>query len=182
MIQKPYRLRHPAQPNWIGNEMKTTIQGYTFEISETYTEGAVVNAIEANALNQLRAGNIGNNFRKRVQGVIESQPSTSDEDGNETRDTLTNTQVADLQKDITEYDGEYTLAAVRSRGQRDPVVQMARTIARAVIEKEVKANSHNTLKSWKDSVGDEVYNAKIAEVAANRKVVALAKRSVELSF
>ena len=46
--------------------MKTTVQGYSFDITEPYAVGAKMGAIEAKALNQLRAENIGNNQRKAV--------------------------------------------------------------------------------------------------------------------
>lgn len=45
-------------------------KGYTFAISEPYTEGHSLTAGEAKALNDLRTENIGNNFRSKVNDQI----------------------------------------------------------------------------------------------------------------
>lgn len=174
--------------------MKTMIQGYSFDISEPYAEGQTITGVEAKALNQLRAENIGNNQRKAVQAVVEGQPmvAVTDEEGKPKKDDkgnvlqqpapLTEKQLKALQADVTKYDGEYTLAMARGGRSRDPVESMARTIARARIEKEVKGQGFGSLKAWREKVGDDAYNAKLEEVATNPKVVEHAKRTVELDI
>lgn len=164
--------------------MKTTVQGYEFEITEPYAEGHKINAIEAKALNQLRAENIGNNQRKVVQKVVEDQPMVPDpeNEGQEIRSPLSDEQVKDLQGKVSAYDAEYVLSMTRGGARRDPVEQMARTIAKTLLEKEAKANGHGTLKAWREKVGDAAYNEKMEELAANKKVQAAAKRNVELEL
>ena len=162
--------------------MQTVIQGYGFTVKEPYKDGQTINAIEAKVLNQTRAENIGNNQRKAVQAVIDTQPKVKGEDGKEVFKALSDKQKADLQTSVTKYDGEYVLSMTRGGARRDPVESMARTIARALVEKEVKANGKGSLKTWRAEVGDDKYNAKIAEVAANPKVQAQAKRTVEMEF
>ena len=160
--------------------MKTMIQGYSFEISEPYAEGQTITAVEAKVLNQTRAENIGNNQRKAVQAAIEDVPPTTDEEtGEPVPGQLSDEQVLELQNGVAAYDAEYTLSMTRSGRTRDPVAAMARTIARALVEKELKSQGKN-LKQWREEVGDDVYNAKIAEVANKKKVIAHAKRTIEL--
>ena len=162
--------------------MKTMIQGYSFEISEPYAEGQTITAVEAKVLNQTRAENIGNNQRKAVQAAIESVPQRTDEETGEVGPgELGEETLLGLQNGVTAYDAEYTLSMTRSGRTRDPVATMARTIARALVEKEVKSQGKN-LKQWREEVGDDIYNAKIAEVASKKKVIAHAKRTVELDI
>ena len=162
--------------------MKTMIQGYSFDITEPYSEGAVIGAVEAKALNQLRSENIGNNQRKAVQTVIDAQPKTTDDKGKEGPAPLSAQQIATLQAEVTKYDGEYTLNMTRGGRTRDPIESMARTIAKALIEKEVKAQGHGSLKTWREKVGDDAYNAKLNEVAGKKKVIDHARRSVEIAL
>ena len=162
--------------------MKTMIQGYSFEISEPYAEGQTITAVEAKVLNQTRAENIGNNQRKAVQAMIEATDSIEDEEtGKLVPGPLSEKDLLELQDGVAAYDAEYTLSMTRSGRTRDPVATMARTIARALVEKEVKAQG-KSLKQWREEVGDDTYNAKIAEVASKKKVIAHAKRTVELDI
>ena len=164
--------------------MKTTIQGYSFDITEPYKEGDKMGAIEAKALNQLRAENIGNNLRKAVQAVIEKQPqvSSKDENGNVKTELerLSDEQLAELQAELTSYDEEYTLDMARGGRTTDPVEKMARDIARALLGQTVKAQGFGSLKAWREKVGGDAYNAKLNEVAAEPQVQKQAKTIVNL--
>ncbi|MCB1838493.1 MAG: hypothetical protein KDH99_12825, partial [Alcanivoracaceae bacterium] len=55
-----------------------SILGVEVEISTPYAEGHTISEAEAKALNQTRAENIGNNFRKRIkdskEGVEGAEP------------------------------------------------------------------------------------------------------------
>ena len=161
--------------------MKTKIQGYTFEVSEPYAEGQTMNAVEAQVLNQTRAENIGNNQRKAVQAAIDGQPTVEDANGKEGPEPLNGEQVAELQAELSVYDETYVLNMTRGGRTRDPIEAMARTIARTLIEKEVKAQG-KTLKAWREEVGNDAYKAKIAEIASKKKVIAHAQRTVSLDI
>ena len=172
--------------------MKTTIQGYSFDITEPYEVGAKMGAIEAKALNQLRAENIGNNQRKAVQAAIEKQPQVPvrDANGNARVDAdgkpvteperLSDEQLAELQAELTGYDEEYTLDMARGGRTTDPEEKMARDIARALLGQAVKAQGFGSLKAYRESVGDDAYNAKLTEVAAKPQVRTQAKAIVNL--
>ena len=167
--------------------MKTTIQGYSFDIAEPYVDGAKMGAIEAKALNQLRAENIGNNQRKAVQAIVEKQPmvAVKDEKGKPVLDDkgsivqesqpLTEKQLATLQADLTKYDGGYTLDMARGGRVTDPVEKAARDIARALITKTAKAQGFGSLKAYREKVGDDAFTAKVNEVAAKKQVQDQAK-------
>ena len=73
-----------------------SISGTAFEVAEPYAEGHTVNAIEARVLNQTRAENIGNNFRKGVQAALALAEGP-------TRDAALAKVLADLQA----YDAQY---------------------------------------------------------------------------
>ena len=160
--------------------MKITVQGHSFDISETYSEGHTCNAVEAQALNALRGENIANNQRKTVQAKIDEMPKGKNDAGEEVPGQLTDKAIKELQAAIAEYDGIYVLNMTRGGGGRDPVQSMAREMAKSLLTKEVKGNNYSSLKAWRDEVGKEKYDEKIAEIAAKDKVQALAKRTVEL--
>jgi len=174
--------------------MKTTIQGYTFDVTEPYGAGAKIGDVEARALNQLRAENIGNNQRKVVQAMIEKQPKVpvKDENGNVKVDAngdsvteherLSDEQLAELQADLTNYDEGYTLDMARGGRTTDPVEKMARDIARALLAQTVKAQGFGSLKAWREKVGDDAYNAKLNEIAAKPQVRKQAKATVNLEI
>ena len=167
--------------------MKTTIQGYSFDITEPYVTGAKMGAIEAKALNQLRAENIGNNQRKAIAELIGKQPvvSVKDEDGKAKMDDsgkavvqpqqLSEDQLAELQSDIVSYDEEYTLDMARGGRTTDPIEKAARDIARALITKQSKAQGFGSLKAYREKVGDDAFNAKVNEVASKKQVQEQAK-------
>ncbi len=50
--------------------MPMRMKGYTFTLSAPYAEGHRLTSAEAQALNDLRAENIGNNFRSRVNEQV----------------------------------------------------------------------------------------------------------------
>ena len=174
--------------------MKTTIQGYSFDIMEPYKDGDKMDGVAARALNQLRAENIGNNLRKTVQALIEKQPQVPlrDANGNARVDAdgkpvteperLSDEQLVELQAELTSYDEGYTLDMARGGRTTDPVEKMARDIARALLAQTVKAQGFGSIKAWRDKVGDDAYNAKVAEIMAKPQVQKQAKAIVSLEL
>lgn len=90
-----------------------TIQGHLFTMSAPYKVGHVLTAGEAQALNQLRAENVRNNFAARMKAAAEKGQSLG-------------------QSELTAYDESYAFqvgAGGGPRGPADPVTDLARRLA-----------------------------------------------------
>ena len=137
-----------------------TIAGEVFEISEPYAEGHVISTIEATRLNQLRGENIANNMRKAVKSAV------------------TANNVAEIRREIVDYDAEYEFTAVVAGGRRtmDPVERECRAIARDSIKKNLAEESPP--RKLKDIDPPEKLEAAIAEISERDVVVKLAKKRV----
>ena len=136
-----------------------TIAGEVFEISEPYAEGHVISTIEATRLNQLRGENIANNMRKAVKSAV------------------TANNVAEIRREIVDYDAEYEFTAVVAGGRRtmDPVERESRAIARDSIKKSLAEESPP--RKLKD-IDDEKLEVAVAEISERDVVVKLAKKRV----
>jgi len=142
-----------------------TIQGVEFEVSTPYAEGHACTEAEAKALNQTRSENIRNNCAKIVK---EAKTEHGDE--------LPADVLKSVGQAVGEYDKDYqfTLASVGGgRASRDPVEVEATKIARAAITAKLKEAGRKVSDVDKDALA-----AKIAEVAANPKVMKAAKKAV----
>jgi hypothetical protein len=130
-----------------------TIQGETFTVVQPYEEGHVINANEAQALNQTFAENVRNNFAKRVKDAKEAGSFVLEQ----------------LQATLDEYMEKYsfgTRVGGGGGGRRDPVLAEAISIALDKIKDAIKKGGGN--------VSD--YDAK--DLRANAKV--LAERTPEI--
>jgi hypothetical protein len=147
-----------------------TIAGVTFSVSQPYSAGHVITEAEAKALNQVRAENIRNNMASKVKAAMEGTAK----EGEPTRDTIAQA--------VAEYDASYvfTLASVGG-GKRpsDPVEVEALRIARGIFS-DFCASKKLTVKAVRERIGEEVYEAKLAEIAERPDVVKEAKRRVKL--
>src|SRR5690606_9743805 len=95
------------------------IGDHVFPISQPYEEGHTLTAIEAKVLNQVRAENIGNNVRKKVQEL------------------LAEGKTAEAEALVAEKDREYQFTEAAAGGSSrtmDPVEKEARKIARDAIK------------------------------------------------
>jgi hypothetical protein len=139
--------------------MKTIlIGGEGFEVSTPYAAGHVVTEIEAKVLNQTRAENIGNNFRKAVKEA---------KDKGEGMDAV--------RGQIAKYDGEYTFSAGGvARVPIDPIEKEARSIALTAIKAKFKKDGKN-IKALPEGKLEEL----IDTVAAQDNVLKLAKERVK---
>lgn len=148
--------------------MQKTINGLQFEISEPYSEGHTITAIEARVLNQTRSENIGNNLRAKIKELQEDE-SKSDQD------------IYDLVADL---DGryEFTAAGVSASRKLDPVEKEAVKIARELLKAHLAADGRKltvapeglTDEEWDDKVAAEV-----ERIAALEEVVKAAKKNVD---
>ena len=145
--------------------MKITILKQTFNISTPYSEGHKINANEARALNNLRGENIANSHRKELKELL-------DEDG-----TLSREAHKVFEAKIADYDGQYTLATLTRIGGASPLERLCTQMAREMIADKLSSTG-KTVKQYKEEIGTDAYNAKVAEVAAIEGVVAHAKEKL----
>lgn len=150
-------------------DKEITIAGSIFTVSQPYTEGHVITEAEAKALNQVRAENIRNNMASKVKAATEGTAK----EGEPTAETIAQA--------VADYDASYifTLASVGGgRKPSDPVEVEALRIARGTFS-DWAASKKLTVKAIKEKIGDEAYDAKIAEIAERDDVVKEAKRRVK---
>lgn len=146
-----------------------TIAGRTFPVLQPYAAGHTITEAEAKALNQVRAENVRNNTASKVKAAIEGTAK----EGEPT--------AANIAEYVAQYDAAYvfTLASVGGgRKSSDPVEVEALKIARGVFA-DWAAGKKLTVKAVKEKIGDEAYDAKIAEIAEREEVVKEAKRRVK---
>lgn len=144
-----------------------TIQELTFAAPTPYTEGHVLTANEALALNQTLLENLRNNFASTVKAARE--------------EAATNGGVVDeeaLQVKFDEYAAEYEFGARRigARSSVDPVEREAIKIAVANINSQLKKQ-----KIDKDTISDERFDELVKAVLERYKdkIFAEAKELVE---
>ena len=146
-----------------------TIAGQTFAVLQPYAAGHVITEAEAKALNQVRAENIRNNMASKVKAAFDGTAK----EGEPTQDTIA--------QFVADYDAayEFTLASVGG-GKRstDPNEVEALRIARGIFA-DWAASKKLTVKAIKEKIGEEAYEAKIAEIAEREDVVKEAKRRVK---
>lgn len=146
-----------------------TIAGHTFAVLQPYAAGHVITEAEAKALNQVRAENIRNNMASKVKAAFEGTAK----EGEPTEENIA--------QFVADYDAsyEFTLASVGG-GKRssDPNEVEALRIARGIFA-DWAASKKLTVKAIKEKIGEEAYEAKIAEIAEREDVVKEAKRRVK---
>jgi hypothetical protein len=145
--------------------MKTiSIHGQEVTISAPYAEGQTITEAEAKALNQTRAENVANNFRKRVKAALDG--------GKET--------LAEVIAAIASYDASYIFSAAASRGARStqtPLEKESIRVGKAWLVAKLKEGGQ-TLKTYTEKNGKEYVEAKIAEIAATEGITAQAKKNL----
>lgn len=140
------------------------IAGALFTLTAPYAEGHSLTAAEAKALNQVRAENIGNNVRKKIEEMKG--------EGDWTDATL---QTA--AEHVASIDASYVFNLTNIGGGKksaDPVEAEATKIAKERVATALK-NAGKTLKD----VDKDKLAAKVAEVAAREDVMKLARKRVE---
>ena len=146
-----------------------TIAGQTFTVLQPYVAGHAITEAEAKALNQVRAENVRNNTAAKVKAAVEGTAK----EGEPTAETIA-AFVAAYDKDYV-----FTLASVGGgRKSTDPTEVEALRIARGIFA-DAMAKKKLTVKAVKEKIGEDVYDAKIAEIAERAEVVKEAKRRVK---
>lgn len=144
-----------------------TIHEQDFAVSAPYVAGYTLNEAEARALNQTRAENIANNFRKRIKAAV---------DGVALKEGAAIESLDAVRADFAKYDTEYTFSMPSvGRGEPiDPLEREAYRLARELVRKAIAAQG----KKLKE-IDEDKLEAKIAEVAATEGVVKEAKRRLK---
>lgn len=145
-----------------------SIHDQVFTVSAPYTEGHVLLANEAKALNQVRAENIANNFRKRIKAALDGVP-LKEGDPAPTLEGLT--------AEMLEYDVKYNFS-VPSTG-REPVDPLERICLRLAKEN-LRAALASAGRKMKDIDEDKLDHA-IATLAEREDIVTEAKRQLKAS-
>jgi hypothetical protein len=143
---------------------KITISGQTFEVGQPYAAGHQLNEAEARSLNQTRAENIGNNFRKAVKEAGDD-PAKLNEVANQ----------------LAAYDAKYTFAmGGGAREPVDPVDREAMAIAKKAVKGSVEQKYGVKLSEWLKTEGNqEKYDAAVESVSQRDNVIAQAKNIVK---
>lgn len=146
-----------------------TILDQTFTITMPYDAGHTCTEAEAKVLNQTRRENIGNNFRKRVQALIDGEEGVT---------------LEGLQEEFAKIDAEYvfTLATAAAAQKFTPVEREARKIAREYIKQELDKQGQKIgtpAEGFTEAEWDDALEAQIAEIAANPEVVKIAEGTVK---
>lgn len=140
-----------------------------FVVGQPFDEGHVCTAAEAKALNQIRAENIGNNWRSRVQATIAGEKDALSEN--------------DLRQAFAKYDDEYviTVGSVGSgKAQLTPLERECRRIAKGLVIAQLAKTSeaHPNGRKQKD-IDPEAFEAQIARFAEHEQVLKLAKKNLK---
>jgi hypothetical protein len=111
-----------------GKTQQLAIDKIVFTASAPYSEGDTINESEASALNQLRAENLRNNFRKKVAAASEAGGGT-----------ISDEAMKALLAEFSEYDAKYEFAGRRGpRASLDPVLKEAQNLARSKIREALR--------------------------------------------
>lgn len=154
---------------------KIKVQGLIFEASKPYSEGYVLNALEAKTLNQTRDENLRNNFAKTVKDLQAKLQAEAGE-GNTPRE-MTIEEIADLQAKFAAYDASYTFAERRTAAPVDPVEKIAHSLAWEHIKSKLKERNYD-LKTVTPEKKEELIASLISK---DPSIMEEAKRRVESS-
>lgn len=133
-----------------------------FTIGQPFEPGHVCSEADAKILNQIRAENINNNIRGKVQDTLTGA-----------KDALSESALRDF---VTKYDAEYVFTLAGAGGtvvKLTPVERAARDIAQTIVLASIAKQG----KKRKD-IDKERFASEVARIAATDKVVTLAKKQV----
>lgn len=136
-----------------------SIHDEMFDVTAPYAEGAVLSAADAKVLNQTRAENIANNFRKQIKDAKEK---------GESLDTVRSA--------FAEYDAKYNFSM--GGGPRAPSMDPVEREARAIVKRAIVAQAREKGKSLKD-LNPEKVEANIEANWQNDGVLKLARKTVK---
>lgn len=111
-----------------------TVQGVKMEVPQPFAEGHPLTDAEAQALNQVLAENLRNNFATRIRNAKDEAEKAGKE---------YNPDTSALQAEMNEYVGEYEFGAKRTGGTStahlDPVEKEMQNMAKQAIKTAIQA-------------------------------------------
>lgn len=149
------------------NTTEISIFDQAISVRAPFAEGHTLSAIEAGVLNRVRAENVANNKRKRVKEAVE---------GGDDAPTM-----EEVLAEIKEYDKDYEFGAAATRTSRKsmtPLEVEANRLAAAKLLSLLR-DAGKSKKAYTEEVGKEAVDAKIAEIASNDAIVAMAKANLK---
>jgi len=148
-------------------ETKTiSVSGVEVVISTPYAAGHTITEAEAKALNQTRAENIGNNFRKRIKAA---------QDGDAGAEPLDK-----ILADLAAYDASYQFTLASTGGSRStmtPLEKETNRVAKGWLVAKLK-EAGSSLKKYTDEKGEDFVAGKLAEIAGSEAIIAQAKKNL----
>lgn len=133
----------------------------TFEVPLKYSEGHVLTANEANALNFAHAQLVGKNFSSKVKTAKGEEK------------TLSDAAREDLQNQISAYSKTYEFPIRKTISSLTPLQKMANKLAEEAIKSTLRKHSIDP-----KSKSEEWWEAKIAEIAAREEILVEANRRI----
>lgn len=135
MARKPAAEAESVTPTVAEDEI--TISGQTFRVPLRYSEGHVLTAGEASALNQTFHENLRNNFAKVVKDARVVPGAEGEEPGTK---ELTEADVSELQSKLNAYAGEYQFGvrSVSTRTPVDPIEREALNLAKEAVRAKLR--------------------------------------------
>lgn len=143
-----------------------SIQGVPVTVSAPYVAGHVLTENEAKALNQVRAENIGNNFRKAISAAKEGKEGAK--------------PIEVILEELAAYDANYQFSARVagvSRATRTPLEKEADRLAKQWLVGRLKEQG-KTLKAYTEEKGEEFVADKLDEIANTEAIQAQAKKNL----
>lgn len=153
-----------------------TIQGHAFEVPVRYSEGHVLTAGEAQALNQTFHENLRNNFAKLVKDANE-KAGIEIAKGDDVQQDLPEDVKAELQSKLDENAEAYQFG-VRAPGSRvsaDPVRRQAESLARGAIRAKLKEQGKTATKEQIE----EAVEAILADPVRGERFMDAARKAIE---
>lgn len=144
------------------------IAGNQFTLPVPFLAGMVLTEGQAKALNQTYHENIRNNWAAKVKELGDAPASDA---------------LSEMQKKITEYANEYEFpVAGTPRAPVDPVEREANAIAKSFVKDKLAEKGYTFKKGPEDMDAEawaERVNANIEKVAADERILKMAKKRVE---
>ena len=145
------------------NTKTINISGNAVTISAPYVVGQTINAAEARALNQTRAENIGNNFRKAIKEAADEAA------------------LSKVLAELAEYDTKYNFSMTIARAPADPIEAEAERIAKEYVLAKIQTEKgFKSLKAYfaADPENEAKYDAAVEAVSLVEDTLKLAKQRV----
>lgn len=139
-----------------------------FSVGQPFEAGHVCTDDEAKAMNQIRAENIGNNFRAKVQATLNGE-----------KDALSESA---LREAFAAYDATYVIKGASvgtGRAQLSPLERECRRIAKGLVVAQLAkpSDAHPQGRKQKD-IEPEAFEAQVARFAEHEQVQKLAKKNL----